>query len=89
MFRSRLATKITILIVVVLIIGFGASTTWTIHREAAVLMDQNKMAARRLTAFIVASIEGAMLQERPDVTRAVIRELREASASEAQARSRP
>jgi class 3 adenylate cyclase/HAMP domain-containing protein len=76
--RSRLATKITVLIVVVLIIGFGASTLWTIHHESALLIDQNKMAARRLTASIVASIEGAMLQERPDVTRTVIQELREA-----------
>jgi class 3 adenylate cyclase/HAMP domain-containing protein len=78
MLRPRLATKITLLIVVVLIIGFGASTAWTIRRESALLLDQNKMAARRLTASIVASIEGAMLQERPDVTRTVIQELREA-----------
>jgi class 3 adenylate cyclase/HAMP domain-containing protein len=80
MFRSRLASKITLLIVVVLIIGFGTSTLWTIQREAAVLKDQNAMAARRLTASIVASIEGAMLQERPDVTRMVIEELRDSAA---------
>ena len=49
MFRSRLATKITVLIVVVLIIGFGASTMWTIQREADLLVEQNKVAARRLT----------------------------------------
>src|SRR5919198_942644 len=35
--RSRLAAKITVLIVVVLIIGFGASTIWTIQREADLL----------------------------------------------------
>jgi class 3 adenylate cyclase/HAMP domain-containing protein len=82
MFRSRLATKITILIVVVLIIGFGASTVWTIRREAEVLVEQNKMAARRLTASIVASIEAAMLQERPDVTRMLLDELKGASPVE-------
>ncbi|HEV8642954.1 MAG TPA: adenylate/guanylate cyclase domain-containing protein [Methylomirabilota bacterium] len=82
MFRSRLATKITVLIVVVLIIGFGASTVWTIRREAALLVDQNKIAARRLTASIVASIEGAMLEERPDVTRMVLQELRGSSPIE-------
>ncbi|MGH7324181.1 MAG: adenylate/guanylate cyclase domain-containing protein [Candidatus Rokuibacteriota bacterium] len=76
MFRSRLALKITVLIVVVLIIGFGASTIWTLQREHAVLLEQNKMAARRLTESIIASIEGAMLQERPDVTRMVLQELR-------------
>lgn len=75
MFRSRLAAKITVLIVAVLIVGFGASTLWTIQREAALVVEQDKIAARRLTASIVAGIEGAMLQERPDVTRTVTQEL--------------
>src|SRR5437867_8221513 len=77
--RARLATKITVLIVVVLIIGFGASTILTIQREAQLLVDQNKLAVRRLTATLVASIEGAMLQERPDVTRTVLDELKASS----------
>src|SRR3989454_10206081 len=81
--RARLATKITVLIVVVLIIGFGASTILTIQREAQLLLDQNKLAVRRLTATLVASIEGAMLQERPDVTRTVIQELRRNSPVDA------
>jgi class 3 adenylate cyclase/HAMP domain-containing protein len=79
MFPVRLSVKITVLIVVVLIIGFGASTIWTIRREAALLVEQNKVAARDLTKSIVASIEGAMLQERPDVTRSVIQELKGSS----------
>jgi class 3 adenylate cyclase/HAMP domain-containing protein len=74
--RSPLALKIGLLIVIVLIIGFGVSTILTIQREADLLIEQNKIAARRLTATLVASIEGAMLQERPDVTRTVIQELR-------------
>lgn len=76
LFRSRLAIKITVLIVVVLIIGFGASTVWTIQREADLVLEQNKIAARRLTMSIVAGIQGAMLQQRPDVTRTVTDELR-------------
>jgi class 3 adenylate cyclase/HAMP domain-containing protein len=76
MLRGRLAVKISILIVAVFIIGFGASTIWTVQREAQLLVEQNKMAARRLTATLVASIEGAMLQERPDVTRTVLQELK-------------
>ena len=71
MLRSRLAAKITLLIVAVLIVGFGASTIWSLRREEGLLVEQNKMAARRLTSTLVASIEAAMLQERPDVTRAV------------------
>ena len=70
--RASLAVKISVLIVLVLIVGFGASTILTIQREAALLVEQSKLSARRLTATLVASIEGAMLQERPDVTRTVI-----------------
>ena len=80
MFRSRLALKITLLIVAVLIVGFGVSTIVTIRRESAALVEQNKQAARRLTQAVVASIEAAMLQERPDVTRSLIQELRELRA---------
>src|SRR5439155_12542711 len=76
MLRSALALKIGALIVVVLIVGFGMSTILTIQREADLLIEQNKLAARRLTATLVASIEGAMLQERPDVTRVVVQELK-------------
>src|SRR5690242_13846677 len=81
--RSALALKIGLVIVVVLIIGFGVSTILTIQREAALLIEQNKIAARRLTSTLVASIEGAMLQERPDVTRTVIQELRQNSPVDA------
>src|SRR5262245_41701373 len=80
MLRSRLALKITLLIVAVLIIGFGISTVVTIHRESTALVEQNKQAVRRLTQTLVASIEAAMLQERPDVTRSLIQELRELRA---------
>ena len=52
MFRSRLAIKIGLLIVIVLILGFGASTIVTIRRESDALIDQNKIAARRLTNTI-------------------------------------
>ncbi len=80
--RARLATKLMLMIVGVLIVGFGASTILTIQRESALLVEQNKIAARRLTAALVASIEAAMLQERPDVTRAVIQELKSTSPVE-------
>src|SRR5688572_11876756 len=71
-----LAAKTTLLIVLVLIVGFGASTIVTIQRESALLVDLTKRAAQRLTETLVASIEGAMLQERPDVTRGLIQELK-------------
>ena len=74
----RLAFKILLLIVVVLVLGFGASTVWTIQREKELLVEQSKMSARRVTATLVASIEAAMLQERPDVTRMVLAELKTA-----------
>lgn len=76
--RSRLAFKILLLIVGVLVVGFGASTVWTIQREKDLLVEQSKISARRVTATLVASIEGAMLQERPDVTRMMLQELKTA-----------
>ena len=83
MFRSRLAIKITLLIVAVLIVGFGVSTIVTIQRESAALLEQNKQGVRRLTQAVVASVEAAMLQERPDVTRSLIQELRELRTAKA------
>jgi class 3 adenylate cyclase/HAMP domain-containing protein len=80
--RLRLTAKITLLIVVVLIIGFGASTILTIRRESDLLVEQSKVGARRLTGTVVASIETAMLQERPDITRGIIEDLRSSSAVE-------
>src|SRR5215831_12373502 len=76
MFRLRLTAKITLLIVIVLIIGFGVSTIVTIKRESDLLVEQSKMSARRLITTLVASIETAMLQERPDITRELILDLK-------------
>ena len=75
-FRGRLTVKITIVIVLVLIIGFGVSTILTIRRESQLLVEQNKVAARQLIGTLVASIETAMLQERPDITRGLVEDLR-------------
>jgi len=87
MFRPRLALKITLLIVAVMIVGFGVSTIVTIERESAALVEQNKQAIRRLTQAVVASIEAAMLQERPDVTRSLLQELRDLRAQPAESAS--
>ena len=72
----RLTARITLLIVLVLVLGFGVSTILTIQRESALLVEQNKMAARRLIGTLVSSIETAMLSERPDITRGLIDDLR-------------
>ena len=72
---ASLTVKITVLIVIVLIVGFGISTIITIQREADLLVEQSKGAARRLTMTLIASIESAMLQERPDITRGLIQEM--------------
>src|SRR5262249_29370120 len=77
--RLRLTARIAVLIVVVLIIGSGASTILTIKRESALLVEQSKDSARRLVATVVASIETAMLQELPDITRGLIRDLKTTS----------
>ena len=74
--RARLTAKITVVIVLVLVVGFGVSTVLTIQRESALLVEQNKTAARQLIMTLVASIETAMLSERPDITRGLIEDLR-------------
>src|SRR5258705_13226966 len=74
--RIRLTAKITVLIILVLIIGFGVATILTIKRESELLVEQNKMAARQLIGTLVSSIETAMLSERPDITRGIIDDLR-------------
>jgi len=74
--RVRLTARITVLIILVLVIGFGVSTILTIQRESALLVEQNKMAARQLIGTLVSSIETAMLSERPDITRGLIDDLR-------------
>ncbi len=74
--RIRLTAKITVLIILVLIIGFGVATLLTIKRESELLVEQNKMAARQLIGTLVSSIETAMLSERPDITRGLIDDLR-------------
>ena len=74
--RVRLTAKITVLIILVLIIGFGVATILTIKRESELLVEQNKMAARQLIGTLVSSIETAMLSERPDITRGLIDDLR-------------
>ena len=58
--RVRLTARITLLIVLVLVVGFGVSTILTIQRESALLVEQNKMAARQLIGTLVSSIETAM-----------------------------
>jgi hypothetical protein len=47
-----------------------------------VLVDQSKQAARKLTATLTASIEAAMLQERPDIARMQIMEMQKNSPVE-------
>ena len=42
MLRGRLAVKISVLIVAVFVVGFGASTIWTVQREAELLVEQWK-----------------------------------------------
>ena len=80
MTRVPLTVKIGLVILAVLIVGFGASTVLTIQQESALLVDQSQKAARRLTEALIASVESAMLQERPDVTRMLISDLKSSSA---------
>ena len=51
MVRGRLAVKISILIVVVLIIGFGVSTILTVQREADLLVEQRRVSPATFSCY--------------------------------------
>jgi len=74
--RARLRTKVTALIVAILILGFGILMVLNIRRESEVLVARHRDTARLLAASILTSIENGMLEGRPDITRRLVQELR-------------
>jgi len=74
--RHSLASKVTMLIVAILIAGFGALLVLNIRREAEVRIDKNRETARLLATSITVSIENGMLEGRPDIIRRLVREMK-------------
>lgn len=74
--RHSLAIKVTVLVVTILIAGFGALVILNIRREAEVRIDKNKETARLLAASMSISIENGMLEGRPDIIRRLVHEMK-------------
>ncbi|MGH7409277.1 MAG: adenylate/guanylate cyclase domain-containing protein, partial [Candidatus Methylomirabilales bacterium] len=74
--RRRLQVKVITLTVAILILGFGVLVILNIRREAQVLVEGNKEAARLLAASILSSIENGMLEGRPDIIRQLVHDLK-------------
>jgi signal transduction histidine kinase/DNA-binding response OmpR family regulator len=71
----RLQVKVVSLIVTILTIGFGVLVVWNIQRSSAALLEQHKEATRDLAEAVLKSIESNMLEGRPDIVRALSRDL--------------
>ncbi len=75
MLRHNLAFKVTLLIVGILIAGFGTLLVLNIRQEAEALVVKNQETARLLAASVMETIEIGMLRVRPDIVRRLIQQL--------------
>jgi len=59
--KNRLELKILLLIIVVLIIGFGTYVVLSINRESEVLLEQQKEKVRLFSETVMVGIRNVML----------------------------
>jgi class 3 adenylate cyclase len=76
MLRHKLAFKVTLLIVGILIAGFGILLVLNIRHETETLVVKNQETARLLGASVTETIEVGMLRVRPDIVRRLIQQLK-------------
>ena len=76
MLRHKLAFKVTLLIVAILIAGFGFLLAMNIRQETSALVAKNQETARLLAASVTETIEVGMLRVRPDIVRRLIQQLK-------------
>lgn len=75
-FINNLRVKVISLILVILIIGFGVLVVLNIRHEVHVLTIRNNESARLLAGSIMRSIENGMVEERPDIIRKLVNDLK-------------
>jgi class 3 adenylate cyclase/HAMP domain-containing protein len=73
--RHNLAFKVTLLIVGILIAGFGTLLVLNIRQESEALVMKNQETARLLAASVMETIEIGMLRVRPDIVRRLMQQL--------------
>jgi hypothetical protein len=74
--RHNLAFKVTLLIVGILIAGFGTLLVLNIKQETEALVVKNQETARLLASSMMQTIEIGMLRVRPDIVRRLIQQLK-------------
>ena len=75
MLRHNLAFKVTLLIVGILIAGFGTLLVLNIKQETEALVVKNQETARLLASSVMETIEIGMLRVRPDIIRRLVQQL--------------
>jgi hypothetical protein len=63
--NQKLSTKVTLLIVAILITGFGILVLLNTRQETRDRIEKHKATARLFAASMVASIQNGMLEGRP------------------------
>jgi len=74
--RHSLSVKVTLLIVTILIAGFGVLVILNVRQEMDDRIAKNRDAARLLATAMTTSIENGMLQGRPDIARRLVHEMK-------------
>jgi class 3 adenylate cyclase len=74
--NPNLSTKVTLLIVAILIAGFGILVLLNIRQEISDRIDKHRQTAHLFAASMVTSIQNGMLEGRPDIIRRLIQELK-------------
>ena len=74
--RHSLSVKVTLLIVTILIAGFGVLVVLNVRQEMQDRIAKNRDAARLLATAMTTSIENGMLEGRPDIARRLVHEMK-------------
>ena len=74
--RHSLAAKVTILIVGILIIGFSALLILNIRRDREERIAKYLETANLLSESMITSIEGGMIEARPDIIRRLVQDMK-------------
>ncbi|MBI2370601.1 MAG: HAMP domain-containing protein [Deltaproteobacteria bacterium] len=74
--QCRLDCKITSVIIIILVLGFGGLTLLMITRERALLMQQGRQNADLITASVARSIQNIMVQGRGDIAGQLVEDLK-------------
>ena len=76
MLSHNLAFKVTLLIVSILIAGFGTLLVLNIRQETQALVVKDQETARLLASSVMETIEIGMLRVRPDIVRRLMQQLK-------------